>query len=347
MFFLGMQIVTGLCLAMWYIPSPSMAFSSVEYIMREVHFGWLIRYMHANGAAFMFLVVYLHMLRTLFYGSFVARLNVWFSGFVLLLILILTAFFGYVLPWGQMSFWAATVITSLVSVIPIFGSDLLLILWGGFSIGDQTLTRIYTLHFLLPFVLSAIVVLHLAFLHETGSTDMLGDFGPMDQIPFHPFYTVKDLVGICLFLILAFFLIFFIPNKMGHPVNYIEADPSVTPVHIVPEWYFLPFYGILRSVPSKIGGILILLAALVIFALLPLLVKPSYIRSAEFRIFYRSVVILIVIDIVLIGWFGGLPIESPYYGMCQLLSLFYFILTLVILPLIMRLELARYLNLNG
>ena len=281
---LAIQLATGIVLAMHYVPHGDMAFDSVERIMREVNYGWLLRYVHATGASLFFFVVYVHLFRNLYYGSYkYPREILWWIGIVILLVMVATAFTGYVLPWGQMSFWAATVITNLFSAIPWIGGGVVEFLWGGFTVGDPTLNRFFSLHYLLPFVLVGLVFLHLWALHEHKSNNPLGiDIqGPQDTVPFHPYYTYKDLFGLGVFLIVLAAFVFYEPNYLGHPDNYIPADPLQTPPHIVPEWYFLPFYAILRAVPDKLGGVILLFASIMILFLVPWL-DTSRVRSARF-----------------------------------------------------------------
>lgn len=326
------QLLTGIFLAMHYTPHVDLAFSSVEHIMRDVNYGWFLRYLHANGASMFFIVVYIHVFRGLYYNSFTyPRQWLWFTGVVILLLMILTAFLGYVLPWGQMSFWAATVITNLLSVVPFVGTDLVYWLWGGFAVDNATLNRFFSLHYLLPFIILALSFIHLIFLHEFGSNNPLGVALKADFIPFTPYYTVKDLFGVVLFFIFAGFFIYFAPNYLGHPDNYILANPLVTPTHIVPEWYFLPFYAILRSIPDKLLGVLALLASIVVLLLLPLYLKVS-IRSLLFRTFSKILFWIFVVDCLVLGWIGGKPIESPYYEIGQFATVFYFSYFLLILP---------------
>jgi len=320
---LFIQIVTGFMMALWYIPSVDQAFDSVEYIMREVNYGWFFRYTHANGASIFFLAVYIHMARGIYYGSYTyPREWVWYTGFVIFMLMVVTAFFGYVLPWGQMSYWAATVITSLISTLPIIGNDLLTFVWGGISVDQPTLTRIYGFHFLLPFVIAGLVVLHLALLHQHGSNNPIGVVSK-DSTTFHPYYTIKDTLGIWVVNILLIALVCFYPNMLSHPDNYIPANPEVTPLHIVPEWYFLPFYAILRSVPNKAGGILLLMLALALLALFPLISRPP-IRSGAFRPLFQVLFWFFAADCVLLGWSGGNPVAPPYYQICQIGTFFYF-----------------------
>lgn len=338
---LVVQIVTGVALSFWYVPSVDMAFASVEFIMREVHYGWLLRYLHSNGASLFFVVVYLHMGRGLFYGSYTKpRQKVWYTGVILFILMIITAFLGYVLPWGQMSYWAATVITSLLSVVPFVGENLLHFVWGGISIDQPTLTRVYGLHFLLPFVLVGFVILHIMFLHEHGSNNFLGIRGN-DSVPFHPYYSYKDLLGLVVALFVYVAVVINLPNVLSHSDNYILADPGVTPTHIVPEWYFLPFYGLLRSVPSKAGGVLLLVAALAALFFLPVISRPI-IRSGLFRPVFRYGFEVFITAWLLLGWSGGNPIETPFYQICQLSTVYYFFFFLIFNPLVVELEKLIY-----
>ncbi|MBM3541005.1 MAG: cytochrome b/b6, partial [Alphaproteobacteria bacterium] len=284
-FCLVIMIVTGIVLAMQYTPHVDMAFGSVERIMRDVNQGWLIRYIHMNGASLFFLVVYIHICRSLYYGSYKPPREVlWWLGLVILLLMMATAFMGYVLPWGQMSFWGATVITNLFSAIPLVGESIVTWLWGGYAVDNPTLTRFFSLHYLLPFVIVGVVMLHLVALHKVSSNNPLGVEmkSPKDSIPFHPYYTAKDFFGIGVFLIVFAGFVFFAPNYMGHPLNYVPANPLVTPPHIVPEWYFLPFYAILRSIPDKLLGVIAMFAAILVLFVLPWL-DTSRVRSAKFR----------------------------------------------------------------
>ena len=337
---LVIMIATGIFLAMNYTPHEAMAFDSVERIMRDVNFGWLLRYVHANGASMFFIVVYIHMLRGLYYGSYKApRELLWILGVVILLLMMATAFMGYVLPWGQMSFWGATVITNLFSAIPLVGDSIVTWLWGGFSVGNATLNRFFSLHFLMPFVLVGVVFLHVAALHVTGSNNPLGiDVkGPQDTLPFHPYYTVKDSVGICVYLAVFAFFVFFAPNYLGHADNYIPANPLVTPAHIVPEWYFLPFYAILRSVPDKLGGVLLMFGAIAVLAALPWL-DTSKVRSARFRPIYRILFWVLVVACVVLGIAGGKPAEGIWVVLSRIATAYYFLHFLVILPVLGKFE---------
>lgn len=329
---LMVQLVTGIALAMHYVPNVLLAFISVEHIMRDVNNGWLLRYLHANGASMFFIVVYVHIFRGLYYGSYMhPREELWGSGVIILLLMILTAFLGYVLPWGQMSFWAATVITNLASAVPVVGTEIVYWLWGGFSVDNATLNRFFSFHYLLPFVILGLVILHLVFLHETGSNNPLGVFYTGDVIPFTPFFTVKDVFGLFVFFLFFAGIVFFLPNLLGHPDNYIEANPMVTPAHIVPEWYFLPFYAILRSIPSKLGGVIFMVLAIVVLLFLPILLR-SEIRSGQFRPFYKFIFWFILVNCFILGWIGGNSIEYPYYGVGQVATAFYFVFFLVIIP---------------
>nr|YP_010338887.1 apocytochrome b [Bangia atropurpurea]UNJ18854.1 apocytochrome b [Bangia atropurpurea] len=332
------QIVTGIFLAMHYTPHVDLAFISVEHIMRDVNFGWLLRYIHANGASMFFIVVYIHIFRGLYYGSYTApRQFVWVVGVVILLLMIITAFIGYVLPWGQMSLWGATVITNLVSAVPLVGDSIVAWLWGGFSVDNATLNRFFSLHYLLPFVIAAASLVHLAALHQEGSGNPLGIDASGDKIPMYPYFIVKDLLGIVVFMIFFSFFVYFSPNLLGHPDNYIEANPMVTPAHIVPEWYFLPFYAILRSIPHKLGGVICMIFAIVVLALLPW-IHSTEIRSSRFRPIYRVLYWNMVACCLILGWIGGMPVEDPYIIIGQIASTYYFVYFLFILPTLGSLE---------
>lgn len=338
LFALAMQIVTGIIVAMHYVPNSELAFASVEHIMRDVNAGYFLRYLHANGASAFFFLVYLHMSKGLFYGSyFEPRRSLWISGVLILAIMIVTAFLGYVLPWGQMSFWAATVITSLCSVIPVFGDAILHWLWGGFSVGNPTLNRFFSLHFFLPFVLLALVVIHLLLLHNWGSNNPLGISVKLDQFGFTPLFFLKDFTFLMFILIVVFFFVFFYPNYLGHPDNYIPADSLVTPNHIVPEWYFLPFYAILRSVPDKAAGTFLLVMSLLALIVFPFLTL-NVIRSSYLRPVYEICVWLFLVVAILLGWVGGKPLVFPYYEMGGFLTYLYFLILLVLMPLSSHLD---------
>lgn len=330
---LGIQIVTGILLAMHYVPNVSLAFSSVEHIMRDVNYGWLLRYAHANGASMFFLVVYIHMFRGLYYGSYMyPRQVLWISGVVIFILMMATAFMGYVLPWGQMSFWAATVITNLFSAIPIIGDYIVQWIWGGFSVNNATLNRFFSFHYFFPFVIAGVVFLHLILLHENGSNNPLGTVS-YDMIPFYPYFYVKDLFGFFVLLIIFGGFLFFAPNFLGHPDNYIQANPMVTPAHIVPEWYFLPFYAILRSIPNKLLGVICMFAALIVLIILPFLTAQGKIRSAEFKPIYRKFFWLFFVDSVLLGWVGQKVVEYPYVEIGQVATFFYLFYFLVLIPI--------------
>ena len=333
---LVIMLVTGITLAMHYTPHVDYAFNSVERIMRDVNSGWLIRYIHMNGASFFFIAVYIHIFRGLYYGSYKApRELLWMLGVVIMLLMMATAFMGYVLPWGQMSFWGATVITNLFSAIPIVGEHIVTWLWGGFSVDNPTLNRFFALHYLLPFVIFAVVVLHIIALHRFGSNNPLGiDVkGPQDTIPFHPYYTIKDAFGLFVFLIPFAFFVFFAPNFMGHPDNYIPANPLVTPAHIVPEWYFLPFYAILRAVPDKLFGVLAMFGAIAVLFILPWLDR-SPVRSGSFRPVFKIFFWLLFVDCIALTWLGGKPAEGWYVTASRIATVYYFFYFLVALPLL-------------
>jgi ubiquinol-cytochrome c reductase cytochrome b subunit len=336
--FLVVQIATGIFLAMHYTPHVDLAFSSVEHIMRDVEGGWLLRYAHANGASMFFIIVYMHMFRGLYYGSYASpREAVWCIGVIILLLMIITAFIGYVLPWGQMSFWGATVITSLASAIPIVGDQITFWLWGGFSVDNATLNRFFSLHYLLPFIIAGASIAHIAALHQYGSNNPLGTLGTVDKVPFYPYFYVKDLVGWVAFFMFYSAFLFFAPNDLGHPDNYIPANPMVTPAHIVPEWYFLPVYAILRSIPNKLGGVLAI--ALVFVSLLALpFINSSEVRSSSFRPLHKVFFWLLVSDCIILGWIGQKPVEEPYVTIGQLASVYFFVYFLVIMPVLGNLE---------
>ena len=340
---LVVMIITGIILAMHYTPHVDHAFDSVERIMRDVNHGWLIRYIHMNGASFFFIVVYIHIFRGLYYGSYKApRELLWMLGVVILLLMMATAFMGYVLPWGQMSFWGATVITNLFSAIPLVGEGIVTWLWGGFSVDNPTLGRFFALHYLMPFVIVAVVMLHLIALHRFGSGNPLGIdvSGKQDTIPFHPYYTSKDLFGAMVFLTIFASAVFFYPNYLGHPDNYIPANPLQTPAHIVPEWYFLPFYAILRAIPDKLGGVLFMFGAIAVLFILPWLDR-SPVRSGRFRPLFKIFFWLLLADCVLLGYLGGKPAEGVYVVWSRLATAYYFIHFLLILPLLSVVENTR------
>lgn len=333
---LVIMIATGVFLAMNYTANTTLAFDSVERIMRDVNFGWLLRYTHANGASMFFIVVYTHIFRGMYYGSYKApRELLWMIGVVLLLLMMAIAFMGYVLPWGQMSYWGATVITNLFSAIPVIGNDVVTFLWGGFSVDNPTLNRFFSLHYLLPFVLTGVIFLHIVALHITGSNNPLGiDIKtPQDTLPFHPYYTMKDSVGVCVYLLVFALLVFFAPNFLGHPDNYIPANPLATPAEIVPEWYFLPFYAILRSVPNKLGGVSLMFGAIAVLFVLPWL-DTSPVRSARFRPIYRALMIVLVVVTFTLGEVGAHRPEGIWVVLGRLCTAWYFLHFLVLLPLL-------------
>jgi quinol-cytochrome oxidoreductase complex cytochrome b subunit len=335
---LAIQLVTGIALAMHYAPDVNLAFLSVEHIMRDVNYGWLLRYVHANGASMFFIVVYIHLFRGLYFGSYMhPRQPLWVSGAIIFVLMMATGFIGYVLPWGQMSFWGATVITNLFSAIPLVGTEIVYWLWGGFSVDNPTLNKFFSLHYLLPFVILGLVFIHLLFLHEFGSNNPLGIKSFHDQLPFSPYSTFKDLYSLIIFFLFFGLFVFFAPNFMGHSDNYIPGNPMVTPPHIVPEWYFLPFYAILRSIPDKLGGVVVMFAAVLTIVFLPFYVTAE-VRSSAFRPLYRLLFWLFLVDVLLLGWVGGNPVKFPYYELGQVCTVLYFFYLLNVLPLLSTLE---------
>jgi ubiquinol-cytochrome c reductase cytochrome b/c1 subunit len=351
---LVIMISTGIVLAMHYTPHVNYAFDSVERIMRDVNYGWLLRYLHMNGGSAFFIIVYIHLFRGMYYGSYKSpRELLWMLGVVILLCMMATAFLGYVLPWGQMSFWGATVITNLFSAIPIIGDSIVAWLWGGFSVDNPTLNRFFSLHYLMPFVIVGVVVMHIVALHQHGSGNPVGidTKGPQDSIPFHPYYTIKDLFGLGVFLIIYVGFVCFAPNFFGEPDNYIEANALSTPAHIVPEWYFLPFYAILRAftqdaliylpiswlMSAKLAGVLAMFGSIAVLFVLPWL-DFSKVRSARFRPIYRQFFWLFFIDCMILGWIGAKPAEAPWTYVGQAATAYYFAHFLIILPLLAKFE---------
>jgi ubiquinol-cytochrome c reductase cytochrome b/c1 subunit len=337
---LVLMIVTGIVLATNYTPHVLMAFDSVERIDRDVPQGWMIRDLHMNGASFFFIAVYVHIFRGMYYGSYKApRELLWILGVVIFLLMMATAFMGYVLPWGQMSFWGATVITSLFGAIPVVGDSIVTWLWGGFAIDNPTLNRFYALHYLLPFIIVAVVALHVVALHVHGSNNPLGidPKGPQDTVPFHPYYTMKDGFGVILFLIVYCVFVFFLPDWLGDAANYIPANPLVTPTHIVPEWYFLPFYAILRAIPDKLGGVIAMFGSIVVLFVLPWL-DTSRVRSCTFRPIYKWFMGVLVIDVIVLGWCGANPPEGFFVPLSRVATLYYFFHFIVLLPILGKIE---------
>nr|AXS66327.1 cytochrome b [Staphylinoidea sp. 3 KM-2017] len=323
---LGIQIVTGLFLAMHYCANVDMAFNSVTHICRDVNYGWLIRTLHANGASFFFICLYIHIGRGMYYSSF-ALIHTWLIGVLIFFITMATAFLGYVLPWGQMSFWGATVITNLLSAIPYLGTTIVQWLWGGFAVDNATLTRFFTLHFLMPFVIAAMVMIHLLFLHQTGSNNPLGTESNIDKIPFHPYFSIKDLFGYLVMLTLLLFITLSNPYMLGDPDNFTPANPLVTPVHIQPEWYFLFAYAILRSIPNKLGGVIALVMSIAILFFLPLTKKNML--SNQFYPMNKVLFWMLFASIVLLTWIGARPVEDPYILIGQILTILYFSIYLI------------------
>lgn len=349
--FLGIQIITGIVLAMHYTAHVDQAFASVEHIMRNVNGGWLIRYVHANGASFFFLAVYLHIFRGLYYGSYKEpRELLWIVGILIYLVMMATAFMGYVLPWGQMSFWGATVITNLFSAVPVIGEDIVVWLWGGFAVDNPTLNRFYALHYLLPFVLAALVGAHIWSLHAVGNNNPTGvevrrddaEVVKRDTLPFSPYFAVKDTYAVVLVLVLFAVFVFFMPNYLGHPDNYIEANPLQTPEHIVPEWYFLPFYAILRSIPDKLLGVVAMFGSIGLLAIVPWL-DTSHVRSARFRPIYRWWFWVLVLDFIVLTYIGAKAPEGIYLVVGRIATAYWFVHFLLVMPIVGLWETPRQL----
>ena len=335
---LVIQIITGILLAMHYTPHVDFAFNSVEHIMRDVNNGWLIRYLHANGASLFFIVVYCHIFRGLYYGSYMyPRQKLWVSGVVIFLLMMATAFMGYVLPWGQMSFWGATVITNLFSAIPVIGASIVEWLWGGFSVGNATLNRFFSLHYFMPFLIVGVVIIHLTLLHSDGSNNPIGINTNVQTVSFYPYFYVKDLFAFFMLLSALSLIVVYYPNLLGHPDNYIQANPMSTPAHIVPEWYFLPFYAILRSIPDKLGGVIAMFSAIIVLIILPYL-NLSEVRSGEFRPLFSLMYWFLSADFLFLGWIGQKAVETPFIEVGMFATAFYFIFILIFVPALGYLE---------
>ena len=333
---LAIQIITGIFLAMHYCADITLAFSSIAHITRDVNYGFILKYLHANGASAFFLCVYIHIARGLYYGSYL-RYHLWFSGVTIFLIMMLTAFIGYVLPWGQMSFWGATVITNFLSAIPYVGTDIVQWVWGGFSVNNATLNRFFSLHYLFPFILCGLILIHLILLHTTGSNSPIGLNTNTDKVPFHTYFITKDLFGFILLGIMLSLLIFYIPNFLGDPENFINANPLVTPVHIMPEWYFLFAYAILRAIPNKLGGVIALVLSILILVSLPFF-HTNKLKNLGFRPLGKIFYWLFMMNFILLTWIGSKPVEEPFILIGQLSSIFYFSYFLILTPAIGLLE---------
>ena len=342
-FMLAAQIVTGVILVMHYTPHATMAFSSIEHIMRDVNYGWLIRYLHSNGASMFFIAVYIHMFRGMYYGSYKEPREVlWILGVIIYLLMMATGFMGYVLPWGQMSFWGATVITNLFSAFPVVGESIVTLLWGGYSVDNPTLNRFFSLHYLLPFMILGVVILHIWALHVAGQGNPAGVEPKTDKdtVPFTPYATIKDAFGLSCFMLLYMWFVFYTPNYLGHADNYIPANPGVTPSHIVPEWYYLPFYAILRAIPNKLGGVLAMFGAIVVLAFLPWL-DTAKTRSARYRPLFKQFFWIFAVVCLVLGWLGSKPAEGAYVIVARILTIYYFAHFIIILPLLSRIETPR------
>ena len=338
------QILTGVFLSMYYDPSILYSYSSIMYINNEIYYGWFIRSLHANGASFFFLCVYIHMFRGLYYGSFFyPRQLLWSTGLLLFFLMIVTAFLGYVLPWGQMSFRAAIVITNLLAALPFIGNDIVVLLWGGFSIEDATLHRFYALHFFIPFIILFLSIIHMSILHEAGSSNPLGIPLIYEVIPFSPYYILKDCLSIFIVIFLSLYINIAFPDILGHTINYQIANFLVTPPHIVPEWYLLFFYAVLRSIPNKVLGLIAFIISILALLLIPYIMKNSIIRSSAYRPLHKIFFWIFIIVCILLSWIGGIPVMEPYLYIGRLLSICYFSLLLIIFPLVAYLDKLIYL----
>lgn len=326
------QILTGIFLAMHYCADVTIAFSSITHITRDVNYGFLLKYLHANGASIFFMCMYIHIGRGLYYGSYL-RIPLWSIGVIIILVMMITAFIGYVLPWGQMSFWGATVITNFVSAIPYIGNDVVQWIWGGFSVSNATLNRFYSLHYLFPFILTGLILIHIILLHSTGSNSPIGINSNSDKIPFHIYFTTKDFYGFIILSILLSYLVFYTPNLLGDPENFIKANSLVTPIHIMPEWYFLFAYAILRAIPNKLGGVLGLVLSILILFITPF-IHTSWLKSLNFRPIGKFFYWLFITNFFLLTWIGSKPVEEPFIFIGQLSGLFYFLYFLIFIPLI-------------
>jgi ubiquinol-cytochrome c reductase cytochrome b subunit len=331
---LVIQMLSGIFLAMHYTANIELAFNSIEYIMRDVNNGWFIRYIHANGASMFFIVVYTHIGRGLYYGSYMTpREALWCSGVIILLLMMATAFTGYVLPWGQMSFWGATVISNMFTAIPIAGKYIVQWLWGGFTVSNPTLNRFFSIHFVLPFVIAGLILIHLALLHKRGSSNIIGSDKVIDDIRFYPYFVSKDVFAFSFFLVVFCIFVFYLPNVLNHPDNYIPADPLETPAHVVPEWYFLPFYSILRAIPHKAGGIIAMIGSILVLLIIPF-INTSDIRNTTYRLTFKFFFWFFLIDFIILIWVGQKPVRDNFIFLGQILTFYYFTFFLILIPLI-------------
>jgi quinol-cytochrome oxidoreductase complex cytochrome b subunit len=335
---LVVQMISGIFLSTHYTPNIDLAFSSIEYIMRDVNNGWLLRYIHANGASMFFIVIYAHVCRGLYYGSYMEpRELLWCSGVVLLLLMMATAFTGYVLPWGQMSLWGATVITNMVTAIPVAGKPIVEWLWGGYTVANPTLNRFYSIHFLLPFIIAGVTLIHLALLHKVGSNNPIGSDTGVDDIPFYPYFVSKDVFAFSVYLVVFATFVFYFPNVLNHPDNCIPADPLQTPAHVVPEWYFLPYYAILRSIPHKAGGIVAMLGSLLVLFLIPF-TNTSDVRNTTYRPLFKIFFWIFILDFVILTWVGQKPVRDSFILTGQIATLYYFLFFIVLIPVTGKIE---------